>query len=153
EGEVLFVGKDDLVRLALALTPVVLVHAFGGRRLLACTFDRETAATLGIRTGWWEFALYGSLAVTVAAGVHAAGPLFVVSYLVLPGAAGILFGRSAAGVVATAVVVAVVGSFAGFVTSYQWSNLPTGNTCATAALALFLVFVAAAWLRGRLART
>jgi len=148
EGDVLFVSRSDLVRLALALGPVVLLHALGGRRLLFCTFDRETAATLGIRTGWWEFAFYGTLAVTVAAGVHATGTLFVFAYLVLPGAAGIVLGRSAGGVFTTAVVTALVAAFTGFVMSYAW-DWPTGYTCAAMALALFVVCAAAAWVRDR----
>jgi ABC-type Mn2+/Zn2+ transport system permease subunit len=148
EGDVLFVSRADLVRLALALGPVVVLHALGGRRLLFCTFDRETAATLGIRTGWWEFAFYGTLAVTVAAGVHATGTLFVFAYLVLPGAAGIVLGRSAGGVFTTAVVTALVASFTGFVMSYAW-DWPTGYTCAAMALVLFVVCAALAALRDR----
>lgn len=150
EGDVLFVSRADLVRLALALGPVVLIHALGGRRLLFCTFDRETAATLGIRTGWWELAFYGTLAVTVAAGVHATGTLFVFAYLVLPGASGIVLGRSAGGVFTTAVVVALVASFTGFVMSYAW-DWPTGYTCAAMALALFVVCAAVACVRDRFA--
>jgi zinc/manganese transport system permease protein len=150
EGDVLFVGRDDLVRLCVMLGPVVLVHALGGRRLTFCTFDRETAATLGIRTGRWELAFYATLAVTVAAGVHATGTLFVFAYLVLPGASGIALARSTAGVFATAVTVALVASFTGFVLSYA-CDWPTGQTCAAAALAAFVVCAAAAAVRDRFA--
>src|SRR6185503_20665816 len=120
EGSILAVHKPELLRLSLALGPVVLVHVLGGRRLLFCTFDRETAATLGIRTALWELAFYGTLALTVAAGVHATGTLFVFGFLVLPGASGIVLGRSAVGVTTTAVVVALVSAAAGFVLSYAW---------------------------------
>jgi zinc transport system permease protein len=150
EGDVLFVSRGDLVRLVLALGPVVAVHALGGRRLLFCTFDRETAATLGIRTGRWEFAFYATLAVTVAAGVHATGTLFVFAYLVLPGAAGIVLARSSGGVFATAVMLALAASFTGFVMSYAW-DWPTGYTCAATALAGFVVCAGAAGLQSRFA--
>jgi zinc transport system permease protein len=146
EGNILAVHKPELLRLALALGPVVLLHLFGGRRLLFCTFDRETAATLGIRTVWWESAFYGSLAVAVAAGVHATGTLFVFGFLVLPGAAGIAFGRSAFGVVATSIVVALVAAASGFVLSYAWDT-PTGPMCVAVALTLFVAGVVAAWIR------
>jgi ABC-type Mn2+/Zn2+ transport system permease subunit len=148
EGNILAVHATELTRLGLALAPVVLIHAFGGRRLLFCSFDRETASTLGVRTKAWEFALYATLAVTVAAGVHATGTLFVFGFLVLPGAAGIIFGRSAAGVFATSVVVALVGAAVGFHFSYTWDT-PTGPLCVAAALVLLALCAGAAWLRTR----
>jgi len=146
DGNMLAVHWSDLARLASVLVPVVLLHVLGGRRLLFCSFDRETAATLGIRTNWWELALYVSLAVTIAAGVHAVGTLFVFGFLVLPGAAGIVLGRSAAGVTATAAVVAVVGAAAGFHFCYEWDT-PPGPTCVAVAFALFLVCAGAGALR------
>jgi ABC-type Mn2+/Zn2+ transport system permease subunit len=153
EGDVLFIGAKQLPRLFAFVGVPILLHAVGGRRLLFCTFDRETAATLGIRTGAWEMVFYGTLAVVVAAGVHAAGTLFVFAFLVLPGASGIVLGRSAAGVMTISVVVGLVAVFVGFVVSYAVENLPTSHTCAAAALALFVVCAAVAWLRDRFATT
>jgi ABC-type Mn2+/Zn2+ transport system permease subunit len=150
DGNMLAVHGSDLARLACVLVPVVLLHALGGRRLLFCSFDRETAATLGVRTGAWEIAFYASLAVTIAAGVHAVGTLFVFGFLVLPGAAGIALGRSATGVFVTSAVVAVVGAAAGFHLCYVWDT-PPGPTCVAAALALFGVCAGVGALRGRAA--
>jgi ABC-type Mn2+/Zn2+ transport system permease subunit len=150
EGNILAVHAPELGRLGVALAPVVLVHSLGGRRMLFCSFDKETASTLGIRTGAWEFAFYASLALTIAAGVHATGTLFVFGFLVLPGAAGIVLGRSAAGVFTTAVVVALVGAAAGFHFSYAWDT-PTGPMCVAAALVLFAGCSIVAWVRGRFA--
>lgn len=149
EGNVLAVHGTDLTRLSIALAPVLVLHALGARRLLFCTFDRETAATLGVRTGAWEAAFFVSLAVVVAAGVHATGTLFVFAYLVLPGAAGIALGRSPAGVTLIAVTVALLSAAAGFERSYAW-DAPTGPLCAAAAFAAFLVCAALARVaRGR----
>lgn len=150
EGDILLVKGPDLARLVAVLAPIVAVLVLGGRRLLFCTFDRETASTLGVRAGRWEALFYGMLAATVAAGVHAAGPLFVFAYLVLPGAAGIAFGRSAAGVFVTAATTALIAAFGGFVLSYA-KDWPTGYTCAATALALFLVCAGAGAARGRIA--
>lgn len=148
EGNILAVHRPELLRLTFALAPVVLLHTLGGRRMLFCSFDRETAATLGIRTGAWEFAFYASLALAIAAGVHATGTLFVFGFLVLPGAAGIVLGRSSGGVMATSVVVALVGAAAGFHFSYAW-DAPTGPMCVAAALVLFAICAAIAAVRGR----
>lgn len=151
EGNILAVHDRELWRLAGALVPVVLLHVFGGRRLLLCSFDRETAATLGVRTGAWELAFYASLALTIAAGVHATGTLFVFGFLVLPGAAGIVLSRSAAGVLTVSVAVALAAAAAGFHFSYVWDT-PTGPMCVAAALILFVIFATLAWVRGLLGR-
>jgi len=151
EGNILAVHQPELWRLVGALAPVVLLHVLGGRRLLFCSFDRETAATLGVRTVAWELAFYASLALTIAAGVHATGTLFVFGFLVLPGAAGIVLSRSAAGVLAVSVAVALASAAAGFHLSYVWDT-PTGPMCVAVALACFVACAAAAWVRGLVGR-
>lgn len=148
EGNVLAIHGKELGRMLVTLAPAAAVMILGGRRMLQCTFDAEAAATSGVRVGLWELLLHVCLAVAVAAGVHATGTLFVFGFLVLPGAAGVLFARSPAGVFATAVVVGQIGAALGFVLSYAWDT-PTGPMCTTVALALFLVIAAAAAVRDR----
>lgn len=142
EGNVLAIHAPDLGGLAAALVPVALLHVVGLRRMLLVTFDRETAAVLGVRTGLWDALFYASLAVVAAAGVHATGTLFVFGFLVLPAATGLVAGRSAAGVFGTAAAAALTASAAGFVASCEWDT-PTGPTCAAAALVIFLVVAGA----------
>jgi len=141
EGNMLAVHEPELVRVAAALVPVLVLLVLGGRRLLFCSFDRETAAALGIRTGLWEAVFGGSLAVAAAAGVHATGTLFVFGFLVLPAAAALLVGRTAATVFAVAAALALVAAAGGFLLSYE-ADTPTGPTCCAVALALFLAAAA-----------
>lgn len=147
EGNVLAIGRLDLLRLAGGLVPVVLLLTLGARRLVFCTFDREMAATLGIRVRLWDAALYAAFAVTAAIAVHAAGTLFVFSFLVLPGAAGVLLGRSGAAALVAAALVASLAAAAGFVASASALDTPTGPTCAAAAIVLFLGAAAVARVR------
>lgn len=150
EGNMLAVHDTDLPRIGAVLGPVVLLHVAGSRRLVFCTFDASAAAALGIRTGRWDAAFFASLALTVATGVHATGTLFVVGFLVLPAAAGILWGRSPAQVLAAAVCAALLGAAPGFVLSYVWDT-PPGPTCCATALAVLAAAAAAARFRGRAA--
>ena len=69
-------------------------------------------------------------------------------FLVLPGASGIVLGRSSGGVMATSVVVALVGAAVGFHLSYEW-DAPTGPACVAVALVLFVACAAIAAVRGR----
>lgn len=137
EGNVLAVHGPDVGELALLLAPVVIVHLVALRRLVLVTLDRETAATLGIRTGLWDGVFYATLALGTAAGVHATGTLFVFGFLVLPGATGLVVGRSTAGVFGAAAASAVLAAGVGFVASCAWDT-PTGPTCVATALAVFL---------------
>lgn len=147
EGNMLAVHEPQLRRLALVLLPVFALHALGARRLLFQTFDRETAATLGIRTGGWEALFGAALAVTAAAGVHATGTLFVFGFLVLPAATGVVLGRGPVAVFATAAAAAAFSAAAGFVVSYELDT-PTGPTCCAAALIVLAAAAGAARLRG-----
>ncbi|HEU4394535.1 MAG TPA: metal ABC transporter permease, partial [Planctomycetota bacterium] len=97
-GDVLGIHDAALGSLALHLGPVLLLHGVLFRRFLFVSFDREMAATLGIRTGLHDLLFHAGLAVTVARSVHAAGTLFVFAFLVLP-AAGALRVSSRAGTV------------------------------------------------------
>ena len=149
EGNVLAICHEDLLRLAGGLVPVVLLLTLGARRLIFCTFDAEMAATLGIRVRLWDAALYGAFAVTAAVAVHAAGTLFVFAFIVLPGAAGVLLGRTGVTALLVAATVALAGAGLGFVASASAWDTPTGPTCAAAVLALFLIAALIAALRRR----
>ena len=138
EGNVLAIHDTDLPAVLGTIGAVVIVHLVALRRVLLVTFDRETAATLGIRTGVWDAVFYAGLAVVAATGVHATGTLFVFGFLVLPAAAAIVLGRSTAGVFGIATGVALGSAAVGFLLSCHWDT-PTGPTCAVTALAAFLV--------------
>ncbi len=150
EGNVLAVGRADVVVLASVLIPVIVALALGSRRLISCTFDPEMAATLGVRVRLWQTLFYACFVVTAAVAVHAAGTLFVFSFLVLPGAAGVVLGRSGAGAMIVSAIVAVGGATLGFVASASAWDTPTGPTCAAAVLVLFLGCFALAAVRQRL---
>ncbi|MCE9634087.1 MAG: metal ABC transporter permease [Planctomycetes bacterium] len=137
EGNVLAIHAPDLPGLAAALLPVLLLHTLALRPMLLVTFDRETAATLGVRTGLWDALFFASLALVAATGVHATGTLFVFGFLVLPAATGLVLGRSTATVFGTSAAAAVASATAGFVFSCD-QDTPTGPTCTLAALVVFL---------------
>ena len=137
EGNVLAVGRGDLVVLLATLVPVLVLLVAAARPLMFCTFDAEMAATLGVRTRLWQMLFHVAFALTVAVSIHAAGTLFMVAFLVLPGATGVLLGRSGWSTLVIAAAAAVVASAGGFVLSASAWDTPTGPTCAAAALAVF----------------
>lgn len=148
EGNMLAVHEHDLERIALVMAPVLLLHGLGARRLVHVTFDRDSAASLGIRAGAWDAALFASLALVVATGVHATGTLFVFAFLVIPPCAATLLSSTGAGVLALSAGLAVAAAAAGFALSWHLDT-PTGPTCAAAAAAVLAGAAAVARLRDR----
>ena len=139
EGNVLAIGPRDLIGLAVVLIPVSVALVVGSRRLLFCSFDPEMAESIGIRAKRWDVVLQAAFVLTVAVSVHASGTLFVFAFLVMPGASGIMLGRSGGGTVGISVAVALLAAGGGFVASASAWDTPTGPTCAVAAFAGFLV--------------
>lgn len=146
EGNVLAIHAPELPGLAAMLLPVLVLHMLALRPMLLVTFDRETVATLGVRTGLWDALLFASLAVAAATGVHATGTLFVFGFLLLPAATGVVLGRSAATVFGISAASAVASATVGFVVSCD-RDTPTGPTCTLAALVVFLVALGVSALR------
>lgn len=148
EGNMLAIHGHDLGRIAAALVPVVVLHAGGSRRLVWVTFDRDSAAALGVRAGLWDAAFFASLALAVASGVHATGTLFVFSFLVMPAASATLLGATGASVLAISASIGIAAAAAGFILSWRLDT-PTGPTCAAVAALLLAASAAAAKLRNR----
>lgn len=145
EGNVLAVHAVNLPAVGAATLGVAGLNLVLLRPLLLVTFDREFAATLGVRTALWDAVFFAGLALVTATGVHATGVLFVFGYLVLPAAAGIALGRTARSVFAIAATLAVASAALGFVISIRMDT-PTGPTCTATALC---ALVAALALRRR----
>jgi ABC-type Mn2+/Zn2+ transport system permease subunit len=151
-GEVLGIHAGRLWELAAYLVPVVVVHVVLHRRFLFVSFDPEMAATLGIRTRLHDLLFYGSLAVTVARSVHAAGILFVFAFLVLPAAGAMRVARRTWAVFVVAAALALVGSAAGFlVAADERLDWPIGPTATAAVFLLFLACVAVRAILDRVA--
>lgn len=151
-GDILGIHRETLGGLVLVLGGVLLTHALLFRRFLFTSFDPEMAATLGIRTRLHDLLFFAGLALVVARSVHAAGTLFVFSYLLLPGATGLLVARRAGSVFAVAAGTALLGAAAGFLVAcdprLDW---PVGPTATVAAFVLFLLAAGGRWIKDRLA--
>jgi ABC-type Mn2+/Zn2+ transport system permease subunit len=145
-GDILGIHQESLLGLCAVLGAVLLSHAVLFRRFLFTSFDPEMAATLGLRTRLHDLAFFAGLALVVARSVHATGTLFVFSYLLLPGATGLLLARRVGSVFAVAAGTALVGAASGFLVACDPDlDWPVGPTATVTVFAIFLLASAGRW--------
>ena len=126
-GNVLTISVSGIVGLLLLSLLVGGTHVAFFKEFLFVSFDPDMSQALGLRARWWNVLLFLTIGVTVAFAIRAAGALVVFSFLVLPAATALLFGRKLQTVLPLAVGTGVASSVLGVSLSYVF-DLPTGPT-------------------------
>lgn len=135
-GDILAVGRVDLLVICMGSALVLLVLWLRWERLLLLTLNVDLAAARGIDTRREGMILMAILAVLVAVAIKIVGALLITAMLIIPAAAARPISRTPewmAGVAATAAVIGVVG---GLSASFYWDT-PTGPSIVVAASVLF----------------
>ena len=135
-GDILAVGRIDLLVICMGSALVLLVLWLRWERLLLLTLNVDLAAARGVDTRRESMILVGILAVLVAVAIKIVGALLITAMLIIPAAAARPISRTPewmAGVAVTAAVIAVVG---GLSASFYWDT-PTGPSIVVAASVLF----------------
>ncbi|MFE0457639.1 metal ABC transporter permease [Kitasatospora sp. NPDC058965] len=142
-GSVLAMEDNDLITIA-ALGAVVVAICLGLRRqLFAVCQDEEFARVTGLPVRWLNLLLAVMAAVTVTVAMRAVGVLLVSGLMVVPVAAAQLLTRSFRATQLLSVVIGVLVSVGGVVTSYQ-ADVPPGSAIVLLAIACFALFSALA---------
>lgn len=124
-GNAVVVKTEHLTHLCIAAALTFLLHAFLFKDFLFCSFDAETARSLGYPVGLLDLALHLTLAVCIAVSTRALGALPVFAFLVLPAGAALLFSEHLKMVLALSVLISLVSAGFGYYLSWTLS-LPTG---------------------------
>lgn len=142
-GSLSTVAEGDLVALGVLCLIVVLVIALLGRELFAVSLDPDVAAVQGIRVRAMSTLMAVLAAVVVVIGMRVVGLLLVSAIMIVPVAAAQQLTRSFRGTAVLAVVIGLLASLAGLVTSF-YVEVPPGPTIVLIALAGFAVLAVAA---------
>jgi zinc transport system permease protein len=142
-GSILAVDTGDLVTIAALGTVVIAVTLGLRRQLFAVCQDEEFAKVTGVPVRLLNLLLAVMAAVTVTVAMRVVGLLLVSALMVVPVAAAQLLTRSFRATQALAVVIGVLVSVGGVVTSYQ-ADVPPGSAIVLLAIACFAVFSALA---------
>jgi manganese/iron transport system permease protein len=149
-GNVLGVGRDDLLLIALMGLVVVTMVAFFYRQLLFTAYDPTMAAASGVPVGLVQYGLLAMLGVSTVVALKAVGIVLVVAMLVTPAATASLLVRRVHYIMALGAVVGAVSSVVGLYVSY-YADVASGAAIVLTATVLFLLAFLLSPRRGLLA--
>jgi ABC-type Mn2+/Zn2+ transport system permease subunit len=152
-GDILGVSGRDLIAAGvltvLVLAALWLLHP----RLTIVSFDRSSAAAVGVPTGPTDVALLALIAASVLIAVQALGNLLVVALLIAPAAAARMVSRRLLPMMLTSVALAIVSGIVGLYISFHLRTA-TGASIALAMVATYgIVGLAARAMLRRPGRT
>jgi ABC-type Mn2+/Zn2+ transport system permease subunit len=139
-GEVLGVTAQDIRTQALAAGAVVAAGVVLYRPMLALAFDRDKAATLGMRPVAAHAALMIMLAVSIVASFQAIGTLLVFGLLIGPPATAMLLVNRVSVAMAVSVAISSVCVVFGLVISFHYGTAGGATIAGLSVLVFFVVF-------------
>jgi len=92
-GDVLTVVPSETRIMGGVFIVVAILHILFGKEFLLVSFDRDAAATLGLRAGAWDLLLFLTLGIVIALSIHAVGALITTTLLIIPAATALLLVR------------------------------------------------------------
>ncbi len=150
-GDVLGVTRDDIVTQLWITALVVLGTTMLYRPLLAMTFNRTKAHTLGMRPSLAHAGLMALLAMSIVASFQAIGTLLVFALLVGPPATASLLVRRVPMLVATSILLGAISVVGGLTISFHYATAG-GATIACLSVVLFIIALAGRELHGFVTR-
>lgn len=123
-GNMLGVGREDLVTSALIAGPVTLILGVKWRDLMLHAFDPAQAQVSGLRTRLLHYGLLAILSLTIVATLSSVGLILAIGLLIAPGAIAFLLVRSFGAMLVTATLVCLLAMLAGVWTSFHLDAAP-----------------------------
>ena len=142
-GSLSTVAATDVITLGVLCALVLILLAIFGRELFAVSLDPDIASVQGIRVRTMSTLMAVLAAVVVVVGMRVVGLLLVSAIMIVPVAAAQQITRSFRTTAVLAVVLGIIASLSGLVTSF-YVEVPPGPTIVLIALATFAVLALAA---------
>ena len=141
-GNVLSIGPEDLVVIAVAGAVVIGAIVALYKELLFVAFDPVTAATEGLPVGLLRYLLIGLIALTVMAAIKPVGIVLVVAMLVTPAATASMLTRRFGSLMMVGALLACLASVVGLYISF-YANVASGASTVVVSTAMFLLVLLA----------
>jgi zinc transport system permease protein len=145
-GDILAVGRGDLLVIWGGAAAVAALVAWRWDRLLLATLHADLAAAAGVDARRERLVLTLALALLVAVAIKVVGALLITAMLIIPAAAARALARTPEAMAALAAGTGAVAALAGLAGSYRLDT-PTGPSIVVAAVLCLVVANAAAAMR------
>jgi manganese/iron transport system permease protein len=147
-GNMLGVGRDDLMTALAIAGPVTLFLVLKWRDLMLHAFDPAQAQVSGLRTRALHYGLLSILSLTIVATLSSVGLILAIGLLIAPGAIAFLLARSFGAMLVSATLVCLFAMVAGVWASFHLDSAPA-PTIVLILTALFLLAYARRSLAAR----
>jgi zinc transport system permease protein len=147
-GDILAVGRADLVVIHAGALAIVALIVWRWDRLILATLNEDLATASGIDPRRERLVLTVALAILVAVALKVVGVLLITAMLIIPAAAARAVSRTPEGMAALAVAIAAAAALLGLWASWHLDT-PTGPSIVVAATACLILANAVAPFRRR----
>lgn len=124
-GNILTIAVPDLLFLGIVALLTTLFFALYIRPIIAIAFDREFAASQGIRVRLFEYLLMMLIALCIVGCLRLVGIVLVISLLTIPQLTANLFTHSFKRIIWLSISIGYLSCLGGFLLSY-YLNVPSG---------------------------
>ena len=139
-GDILTVGQNDLIMIAIVLIIAYILWAVLYNQLLLLSVNRSLAASRGVKVMLVENIFVMMVAVAVMVSIRWVGILMINSLLILPAAAARNITSNTRSYHWTATVFGLVSSLVGLSISYSFGTSAGATMVLTAALLFFITY-------------
>lgn len=137
-GDILTVGKTDIILLASMLVIVVIFWIFGYNKIIAMTLSESLARSKGIKTGLIDTFYIIILALSVTVAIRWIGILLINSMLVLPAAAARNVSKNIKQYFLLSIVFSLIAGIIGLIFSY-YNNITAGPSIVLVSAGIFFI--------------
>jgi len=135
-GDILAVGRTDLIWIGLGSLVAISLLLWLWRPLLAMTVHEELAQVEGVKVARTRTLFMLLIALVIAVAMKVVGILLITSLLIIPAATARHYARTPEQMALLASAIGMLSVSGGLFGSYQW-NLPAGPAIVVAAAMLF----------------
>ena len=134
-------GPVSVWLMGINLIIVLLFVGLGYKGLMLTSFDPVLAATLGISTAFWHYALMGAVSLTTVFAFESVGAILVVAFLVGPAATAYLLTEDLKTMLLLSVLCGIIGAVVGYWLAVWIDGSIAGAMAAVIGLEFMLVFL------------
>ena len=140
-GNMLGVGKNDIITTGLIGLVVTTIILFRWRDLLLHSFDEIQARVAGLSVKLIHYGLLILLSMTIVAALKSVGIILTIALLVAPGAISFLLTKRFETMLVTSVAISISSSFLGIYTSFYLDSAPAPTIVLVMTIIFILVFI------------